>query len=534
MGGDIVVVIIVIIYMVGMLAIGKLAERKTKGSADEYLVAGRNMPLWMVTATLFATWWGAETVMGSSGTAFHEGIMSTLYDPWAGGAALILAGFFYMKVCRDMKLRSMGSFYKHRFGNLTALVASYAMVPGYVLWLACQILAIAKIFHAVLGWPIMSTSVIAAAVVIYYTYTGGILADVWTDFIQMFLILLGLALLIPIAIHAAGGWDVVNSSNNCTSTVVTAGGCAAGGWYEMHSSKPDDFWRFFPDMGDLDKWIWWVAVFVCYSLGNIPGPDLMQRSFIAKDSRTAMRCGIIAGCMYWVLGLLPITAVLCFKALMRQDLIPLEITASVVKDSELLIPMLAQVIMHPWMVGIFIAALLSAIMSSGDSSLFASAAIIANDITPHYYAKKYGKAMEDGKIYLAGRWAVLGTGAAALLITLASDSLYQLLIFSVAYIWHMLFFPFTLGIYWKKCNAYGAISGMAVGLVVLLIACVTQYTAEPEPEWLWCLLPASLSGVAVVVVSLLTQKKNPPLPLTSEQDEIIKWPELAGNLPAKS
>ena len=505
---NMITIVVVAVYMIGMLVIGKIAEKKTKGSADDYLVAGRNMPLWMVTATLFATWWGGETVMGASGAALEGGIMDTLYDPWGCGAALIVAGLFYMKVCRDMKLRSMGSFYIHRFGHTTGLISSYALIPGYVLWLAVQILAIGKVFQVVLGLPIIVTTIIGAAVIIFYTYSGGILAVAWTDFVQMLLILIGLFFLMPISISKAGGWDVIRS-------------------YE-----PEGFWQIIPSMGDWETWLWWIAVMISMTFGNIPGPDLMQRSFIAKDSETAKKCGVIAGGMYWIFGLLPVAAALCFNALVGEGVISAADAAMVAEDSELVIPMLARAVMNPFFAAIFTAALLAAIMSSADSSLFATASIMANDLYPYYYKKKHNQQAEDSKIYTASRLAVLFTGIAAVIITFFANSLYQLLIFSIVYIWHMLFFPFTLGIYWKKCNSYGATAGMVVGLILLLVGCFTQGTAEPEPEWFWTLFPAVFSGLAVVVVSLLTQKINPPLPLTSEDNEIVKWPELAVNLPA--
>lgn len=557
-----IIVIVVTVYMIGMLVIGKMAEKRSQGSADEYLVAGRNMPLWMVTATLFATWWGAETVMGASGKAYEEGMMSTLYDPWACGAGLIIAGLFYMKVCRDMKLRSMGSFYRYRFGQATGVLASYTMVPSYILWLACQMLAVGKVFQVILGWPIWISTTVGALIIIYYTYSGGMLAVAWTDFVQMLIILVGLIIIVPVSINAARGWHVIQGYRKVEIGVVYGnlesrgggGAVACGGLWEAFSNHPGideavkkmvdkefhvwrvvkkeserDFWQFFPRIGDWEKWLWWLAVVLSISLGNIPGPDLMQRAFIAKDSRTAQICGVISGSMYWVLGFLPVIAALCFRALVGEGIIPASDAAIVAGDGELLIPKLAMAVFPPILIGIFTAGLLSAIMSSADSSLFASTAIISNDLAGHYYQKWYGKKIDDKTLYKVSRLGVIFTGLAALVITFFADSLYRLLIMSIVYIWHVLFFPFTLGIYWKKCNAYGALAGMAVGMGVFLLGCFLQPDPDSE-DWLWMVLPAFCSGVTIIIASLLTQKRNPPLPLISEDGVVLKWPELAKDL----
>ena len=89
--------VVILTYFVGMIAVGIIVSRKVKNSQD-YLAAGRRLPFWLVTATLFATWWGGGTILGGSGEAFHGGFHAVIYDPYGAGLTLILAGLLFMKI----------------------------------------------------------------------------------------------------------------------------------------------------------------------------------------------------------------------------------------------------------------------------------------------------------------------------------------------------------------------------------------------------------------------------------------------------
>ncbi len=117
MQANIIETITIVIYLAAMAAIGLALARKIKGSQD-FLVAGRKLPIWLVTATLFATWWGGGTVLGGSGAAFHDGFYGVIYDPYGAGLTLILAGFFFMKIVHDAKVNTLAQFFSCRYGEM--------------------------------------------------------------------------------------------------------------------------------------------------------------------------------------------------------------------------------------------------------------------------------------------------------------------------------------------------------------------------------------------------------------------------------
>ena len=499
--------IIIIIYFVGMILVGILVARRIKGS-DDYLAAGRNLPLWLVTATLFATWWGGGTILGGSGEAFHTGFHGVMYDPYGAGLTLILASFLFMKVVHDAKVNTVAQFFSCRYGKWAARWSGILMVPTYCLWAAVQLVAIGKIFEYVLGWPYAVTILIGTAIILLYTVLGGMLAVAWTDFFQVIILLVGLVIIFPLAVKMAGGMS------------------------EVVSATPDHFLKVFPAKGSelapptIGGWLWWIGAILGVGLGTLAAPDLYQRAIVAKNGKTAARGALISGVGYWILGAIPVYLAFVAITLIGKGILPPNIAEIITEDSEKIILVLARQVLPAGLAAIFIASLLAAVMSSGDSAIFAPAAVLANDIYRPAHEKVKGRVMNDAELTWATRISVLIVAAIALLIGFFSAKMYVLLIVAFQLLYHVLFFPLILGVYWKRANAPGAVAGMIVGAATIFIWMIAAGTLFPSPEWLSTLGPGALGGLVMVIVSLITAKKYPPQPLFSTEGEVIKFAEL--------
>ncbi len=504
MEGGFVETLFIVLYFVGMVVVGIVVSRKVKGSQD-YLAGGRKLPLWLVTATLFATWWGGGTILGGSGAAFSDGFHGVIYDPYGAGLTLILAGFFFMKIVHDAKVNTAAQFFSNRYGPWAANWSGLLMVPTYCLWAAVQLVAMGKIFEFILGWPYAVTILIGTAIILFYTVLGGILAVAWTDFFQVLILLLGLIIIFPLAVKFAGGW----------SSIVEA--------------TPKHFFALFPAEGSelapptLGGWLWWLGALLGVGLGTLAAPDLYQRAIVAKSGKTAAKASLISGVGYWVLGVIPVYLAFAAITLIAQGKISGDI---INEDSEKLILVLARAIFHPALAGIFIASLLAAVMSSGDSAIFAPAAILANDLYKPAYEKINKKALSDKGLVNASRVSVVIITGVALLIGFFYANMYDLLVVAFQLLFHVLFFPLVLGVYWKKANAPGAVAAMITGLGLVVIWSLATGTLFPEPEWLWALGPGTVGGIVMVIVSLATQKSHPPKPLVSSDGTVLKFKEL--------
>ncbi len=511
MGTNMIEIVVIILYLIGMIVIGAVLARRIK-SSDDYLAAGRRMPMWLVTATLFATWWGGGTVLGGSGAAFYDGFHGVMYDPYGAGLTLILAGLLFMKIIHDAKVNTVAQFFSCRFGPWASSWSGILMVPTYCLWGAVQLVAIGKIFEVVLGWPYALTILIGTAIILAYTLLGGMLAVAWTDFFQILIVLAGLIIILPLSINLAGGW----------SKVVEA--------------TPKHFFAIFPAKGsemappDLGGWLWWISAILGVGLGSLACPDLYQRAIVAKTGKAASKAALTSGVGYWLLGVIPVYLAFVAIALIGQGVLD---GAAIEADSEKIVLLLTRAVLPPVLSAIFIASLLATVMSSGDSAMFAPAAILSNDLYKPLYEKSAKKALSDSGLILSTRVSVAIIAAIALIIGFFYANMYDLLIVAFELLFHMLFFPLILGVYWKKANAPGAISAMITGLVLSVGWFIIAGSLFPEPEWLSVLGPGTTGGVVMIIVSLATQKSHPPKALVSSDGKFLKWSDLPSPLAGK-
>lgn len=487
MGPDnIIPLFIIAIFFIGIIIVGKIASKKVSNS-DDYLVAGRGAPLFLIVGTLFATFWGGGTIIGATGAAYNDGVFGVIEDPFAAGLALILIGLFFVKILRRLRIRSVGELYSYRFGSATGYFASAVMIPTFVIWTAVQFLAIGKILNVLFDINFTISYVIAIAVVVIFTYMGGIMAVVWTDFIQMIIILIGLISILIIGFKVAGGLEpIVNNT-------------------------PKGYWNFLPSGKGIMPWITYIAMWAGMALGNIPSPDIAQRAFMAKDEKTAKKGMIIAGALYWTIGFVPIILALIGITLVNQGILNADL---IVKDSELLIPFLAKHLFGPVGLGIFTASLIAAILSSASTSLFATAVLCSNDI---YQPIKNKKAEEDtskqDNMLVTTRIFVILIGLLSGIIGLVSKNIYDLTIFAFTLQFGVLFFPFIMALKSKKVNTYGIIAGMLGGLLINLVGCISQLSIIPEPWEFYTLVPALANFILIVSVSYITRGKREGKPL---------------------
>ncbi len=479
------------IYIAVMLIIGYYSAKITRTSED-YIVAGRRLPLWLATATLFATWFGGGTALGGAGTAFAEGIWNTedawgvIPDPFGAGLCLVLAGLFYMHWLRKMRLLTLADFYLVRFGKTAQTIAAILMIPTYIFWLAVQIIAFGKVFQAIMGWPYETSILISVLVIIIYTFMGGLWAVSLTDFVQMLILVVGIGITSVYAVIAAGGIQAL----------------------------PAEKFQFFPTVNTFDAWLAWIGAWMIIGLGSIPTPDLMQRAFASKDEKTAKYSAVFAGIMYWTLGFLPVLVGIAGVTLAAKGLIPSE---PLEEDPELVLPLVVKYIVPPAIGVIILGALLAAIMSSADSALLAPATVLAKNILKDLIKPD----ISDRGLLWASRIGVIIIALLALGVGLTYPYVYELMAFSFDLILAALFASLTLGIYWKKTNEIGAIAGMIAGILFRVIAAgiVEGFTFEgvtyPLTWYYYTVGSPIVATIVTVIVSLATQRINPPKPLTT-------------------
>lgn len=473
------------VYLVVMLIIGVWAAKRT-GTTENFIVAGRRMPLWIASATLVATWFGGGTIMGAGGAAFDDGMVGVVADPFGASVVFFIVGFFFVRIFRRLRLLTVVDFLENRYGKTAGMIAAFGLIASNVGWTGAMLVAFGLIFQSLTGVP-MEIGIFAGAIVVFiYTVAGGMWAVALTDFVQIALIAVGLIMLLVVALIDVGGWGAISSR------------------------LPEGTFSLVPAVHTWEVWLNYFRAWLIFGLADVTAQTLMQRAFAARSEQVAQNSFYLAGFAYLSLGMIPVM---------------LGIIASVtmpgIIDSETVIPELAVAHLHPVAVSIFVGALLAAIMSSADSALLASASIFSVNVMPLFRRQPFS----DKARLLATRIAIPVLGFLALYVALTVRVVYDLVQDANILLLVSVVVPFVCGIWWKKANRTGALASMAVGFMTLIIALLVA------PEFPGDLLGLPTSLITMFVVGALTQKIDPPVPLRNSDGEEVEMKDRLGTLP---
>ncbi len=458
----------VVLYLLVSVAIGMYAATRVH-SAKDFAVAGRHLPLPIVTATVFATWFGAETVLGISATFVKEGMGGVVADPFGAALCLILAGLFFANKLYRMNLLTIGDFYRLRYNRAVELIAAITIVVSYLGWVSAQIMALGLVFNVVSGGAVSQElgMVIGALIVLTYTTFGGMWSVALLDFVQMTVIMCGMLFIAWFVSGMTGGVGV-----------VVAHAEAAGKL------------NFFPQ-GDYTHWVPFIGAWLTMMLGSIPQQDVFQRITSAKNQKTAVRGSVLGGSLYFVFAFVPM-----FLAYSATLVDPKVFGDLLEQDSQLILPTLILEHTPVFAQVIFFGALLSAIMSCSSATLLAPSVAFTENILKHFILKD----MTDKQFLRAMRITLWVFGGVVLGVALNSElSIFKMVESAYKITLVAAFVPLAFGLYWKRANSQGALTAMVMGLTSWMLCEVF----EPSQIWPPQLIGLMFSLAGMVLGSLL-------------------------------
>jgi len=464
-------IVFVVLYLVGTLGLGVWAGTRIKNTSD-FAIAGRSLPLIMVVTTTFATWFGAETVMGIPAKFVQGGLNAIVEDPFGAGTCLILVGAFFATKLYRQNLLTIGDFYRQRFGKGVEVFCSVAIILSYLGWVAAQITALGLVFNVLTQGAMSETAgmIVGTLAVLIYVVIGGFLAVAWTDFIQMIVLVIGLSIIAIFSADLAGGAD----------KVVT-----------MAQSK--ELFKFLPPPTFTDMAMF-IGAGLTMMLGSIPQQDVFQRVMSAKDEKTARRGAMIGGASYILFAAVPMFIVSSAVVVMGQQ--ALDIARD---DYQKLLPEYVLTHMPLVMQILFFGALLSAIKSTSSATLLAPSTSFVENIL-----KNLRPGMKDREQLLAMRLTIIAFAALVLAYAIAMKGtpIYELV--SAAYQVTLVgaFVPLVFGLYWKRSTTQGAVFSLGAGIGVW-IAMLPQVSTLGER------FPGQLAGLIAALVAMVAGSLAP-------------------------
>jgi Na+/proline symporter len=452
----------VVIYWVISVGIGLWAAMRVKNTAD-FAAAGHSLPLPIVTAMVFATWFGSEAVLGIPAEFIKEGLGGVVADPFGSALCLILVGLFFAKHLYNRRMLTIGDFFREKYGRTVEVLVTLCIVVSYLGWVAAQIKALGLVFNVVSDGAISQDlgMIIGASSVLIYTLFGGMWSVAITDFVQMIVIVIGMLYISGEMTALTGGFTVVIEH------------AAAAGKFE-----------FWPDM-NLVSILGFTAALCTMMLGSIPQQDVFQRISSSKNVNIAVQASILGGVLYFIFAFVPMY--LAYSATLID---PGLVERYINTDSQMILPKLVLEHAPVFAQILFFGALLSAIKSCASATLLAPSVSFAENIVRGFY-----KHLSDQGLLKIMRITVLFFTVAVTLFAMNSElSIFKMVESAYKVTLVAAFVPLAFGIYWSKANSLGGLLAVVFGLTVWIGAEILA----PEAT-----LPPQLAGLLASVTGML-------------------------------
>lgn len=371
-------------FMLLQFGIGLWVSRRIH-TEDDYLLAGRRLGYPLATFSIFATWFGAETVVGAAGVTYEDGVSLSSAEPFGYGLCLVLMGIVYAAPLWRRKLVTLADLFRQRFSVGVERLAAIVLIPTSILWAAAQIRAFGQVLSASSQIEVRTAIAIAAALTMAYTVVGGLMVDAITDLIQGVILTIGLIVVGVVVLVQVGG------VSGAATTIVESGriqliGTGSGSWLET-----------------LEAWA--IPVF-----GSVIATELVARVIATRTPTVARRASVAAGGMYLAVGAIPV-----FVGLVGASL------ASDLAHPEQLLPTVARDLLPPVLYAVFAGGLLSAILSTVDSTLLVSSGLLSHNLV----VPALPRATERTKV-LAARAGVVAFGIIAYILAIHATGVFEL------------------------------------------------------------------------------------------------------------
>jgi sodium/proline symporter len=468
-------------YLVIMVLIGYLTYRQAGRTVSDYLLAGRSLGPFVTALTLQASWQSGYLFMAMPAQGWNIGFGASWLSLVSSGSPVgnwLMIAKRLRRTTEKLKALTLPDYFEGRFDDKTSIVRIATLTPIVVFmtaYMGTQLVATGRLFESIFGWNYLYAMYLGAFIILAYSIAGGFYAVSYTDVVQGVLMWLVMLLVPIVAIVKIGGVGTFIEGLEAIGSGELISPYAIGALLICNY-----LFQFFGTFGQPHQAVRYMAI----------------KS--AKEVRTAQLTSTV-----WAI-----------VALYGAILIGMEarILTPGLANPESALFELSKILFHPLLVGVIMAGVLAAIMSSADSQLLSASSAVSRDIYEKIILK--GKTPDERKLVLISRVAVLGLGIFALLYaTFAQESLFKLILFAWGGLAATLSMPLLISLFWKKTTKWGVVAGVIVGMVVIIGWKQAGLGWNP---W-WEGVPAITScAITTVLVSLVT--KPPPDDVTKIVD----------------
>jgi SSS family solute:Na+ symporter len=441
--------------------------RKRSNSAGEFLTAGRSVPVWITSLAFLAANLGAQEVVGMAASGAKYGIM-TAHFYWLGAVpAMIFVGVFMMPFYYGSKARSVPEYLKLRFDEKTRGLNAITFAVMTIFSSGISMYALGLLLQLVLGWSFTASVLVSAAIVLAYTYLGGLTSAIYNEVLQFFLIVLGFAPLSILAILQAGGWSGIQSRLPAVFT---------HSWkYVGHASENPlgvEAFGLVAGLGFVLSFGYWCTDFL-----------VIQRAMAADSMSAARRTPLIAAFPKMFLPFIVIVpgiaAIALTKTMGSGYSLPLKEGGGY--NYDLALTTLMSQFYPSGMLGVGLTALMASFMSGMAGNVTAFNTVFTFDIYQSYIRKN----KPDAHYLMVGKMTtIVGTVLSVATAYLAAqfNNIMDFLQLIFSFVNAPLFATFLLGMFWKRTTGNGAFTGLVAGTTAAF-ATWSLSVAENKGGW---------------------------------------------------
>jgi SSS family solute:Na+ symporter len=458
--------VVMLLYLAFVLGIGAALKRYVRTSTDFFL-SGRAIPAWVTGLAFISANLGAQEVIGMGASGAKYGI-ATSHFYWVGAIpAMVFLGLLMMPYYYGSRARSVPEYLKLRFDEKTRALNAISFATMTIFSSGISLYAMGKLLNLLLGWSFDASMLVAAVIVLVYTYLGGLTSAIYNEVLQFFLIVFGFAPLAWLGLRDVGGWDGLTTR---LAGIATANGFEPGAythsWAYMGNAAANpvgvEWFGLVMGLGFVLSFGYWCTDFL-----------VVQRAMAANSMVAARRTPLIAAFPKMLFPFLVILPGMLALVVGAHGLVPMKIDAATgmalrdaagraVLDYDMATPMMLVHYFPAGLLGVGLTALMASFMSGMAGNVTAFNTVWTYDL----YGSYIRRGAPDHHYLSVGRFAtVFGIvlSVAAAYVAVRFNNIMDLLQLVFAFVNAPLFATFALGMFWKRATGHGAFAGLVAG-----------------------------------------------------------------------
>ncbi|MCK1993251.1 sodium:solute symporter [Peribacillus muralis] len=450
---------IMILYFSVLIIVGVIGSKRAK-TADDFIVAGRNLGHFMYLSCLAAVILGGASTLGTAKLGYQFGI-SGIWLVVMIGLGIIAIGLFLTNKIFDLKVLTISEMLEKRYNSQTRLISALVSVIYTFMLTVTQVIGMGTILHVLAGWNLTVSMIVGGGIVLFYTILGGMWSVTMTDVIQFVIMTIGIFLImLPMSIFKAGGWSSLHE--NLPASHFELGNIGGGTIFQY---------------------------FLLFTLGVVVGQDIWQRLFTAR-TKSISRSGTIGAGIYSVFYAIAISIIGMCAFIILPDL----------GDPQTAFTSIAMETLPVGLLGVVIASVVSALMSTASGTLLASSTLVVNDLIKKYI----GPGMSERQFVKTSRITTLTIGVMTIIVSIWIQDILVALDVAYAILSGAVFFPIILGFFWKRVTANAAFYSILASMIVIIVGLVIKGPSSTGP----ILYGLATSFVVITALTLLSPQNE--------------------------